>query len=89
MSRRFRFSQNPTKASGTLHKYVSTFTTMVYRRVIHEKGGAEALDKSCNDNESIRFMQNIFYLKSYHSRDTYVKYDSIGRILHRRTHCGS
>jgi len=48
MSRRFRFSQNPTNLSGTLHKYVSTFTTMVYRRLLLEKGRTEALDKSCN-----------------------------------------
>jgi len=39
MSRRFRFSQNQIKVWGTLHKYVSTFTTMVYRQVLLEKGG--------------------------------------------------
>jgi len=70
MSRRFRFSQNPTNLSDTLYKYVSTFTTMVYRRVLLEKGGAEALGKSCNGNESIHFLQNIFYRKSNHLRDT-------------------
>ena len=62
---------------------------MVYRPVILEKGGAEALDKSCNDNEIIHFMQNIYYRKSYHLRDTYVKYDSVGRNLHHPTQCGS
>jgi hypothetical protein len=85
MSRRFRFSQNPTKVSGTLHKHVSSFTTMVYRRVILENGGAKALDNSCNDNEIIHFMQHIYYRKSYHLRDTYAKYDSVGRNLHHRT----
>jgi hypothetical protein len=87
MSRRFRFNQNPTKVSGTLHKHVSSFTTTVYRRVILEKGGVEALDKSCDNNEIIHFMQNIYYRKSYHLRDTYVKYDSVGRNLHNRTQC--
>ena len=52
-------------------------------------GGAEALDKSCNENENTHFMQNIFYRKSHHLRDAYVKYDSVGRILHHRTQCGS